>query len=86
MAVKLIDRKDTGVDVLSVTDKEIQAMKAVDHPNCVSLCEIFQTEFQVSYASCMHNTNATSVQVQLVMELAEGEDLFARLLTRSPKR
>jgi len=86
VAVKLIDRKDTGVDVLSVTDKEIQAMKAVDHPNCVSLCEIFQTEFQVSYASCMHNTNATSVQVQLVMELAQGEDLFARLLTRSPKR
>merc|ERR1740130_2648067 len=44
VAVKMIDRKDTGADVLSATDKEIQIMKAVNHPNCVKLIEIYQTE------------------------------------------
>ena len=45
VAVKMIDRKDTGADVTqSATDKEIQIMKAVNHPNCVKLIEIYQTE------------------------------------------
>jgi len=65
-AVKCIDRKDTGADFQSVTDKEIEIMKAIDHPNCVSLFEIYQTD----------------VQVQLVMELLEGRDLFERIMIR----
>ena len=46
-AVKCIDRKDTGADFQSVTDKEIQIMKAIDHKNCVKLFEIYQTDEQV---------------------------------------
>ena len=67
----MIDRKDTGADVTqSATDKEIQIMKAVNHPNCVQLIEIYQTDDEV----------------QLVMELLEGQDLFDRILARNPKK
>ena len=71
VAVKMIDRKDTGADAsASATDKEIQIMKAVNHPNCVKLIEIYQTDDEV----------------QLVMELLEGQDLFDRILARNPKK
>jgi len=71
VAIKMIDRKDTGADVTqSATDKEIQIMKAVNHPNCVQLIEIYQTDDEV----------------QLVMELLEGQDLFDRILARNPKK
>jgi len=66
VAVKIIDRKDTAANVNSVTDKEIQVMLEIDNPYCVKLHEIYQTE----------------EQVQLVMELLEGRDLFDRVITR----
>lgn len=66
IAVKLIDRKDTGADMQSVTDREIEVMLKIDHPSCVKLHEIYQTEDQV----------------QLVMELMDGRDLFDRIITR----
>jgi calcium/calmodulin-dependent protein kinase I len=64
--VKIIDRKDTGVNVESVTDKEIQVMLKIDDEHCVKLYEIYQTD----------------EQVQLVMELMHGRDLFDRVITR----
>ena len=64
--MKIIDRKDTGANVQSVTDKEIEVMLKIDHPGCVKLHEVYQTEDQV----------------QLVMELMEGRDLFDRVITR----
>ena len=49
IAVKLIDRKDTGADMQSVTDREIEVMLKIDHPSCVKLHEIYQTEDQVGW-------------------------------------
>lgn len=66
VAIKIIDRKDTGANVQSVTDKEIEVMLKIDHPGCVKLHEVYQT----------------ADQVQLVMELMEGRDLFDRVITR----
>jgi len=65
-AVKLIDKKDTGASTKSVTDKEIEVMIKVNHPSCVNVYEIFETP----------------EQVQLVMELMNGSDLFDRVITR----
>jgi len=66
VAVKIIDRKDTGANVQSVTDKEIEVMLNIDHTDCVKLYEVYQTD----------------EQVQLVMELMDGRDLFDRVITR----
>lgn len=65
VAVKIIDRKETGADVETVTDKEIEIMLAIDHQNCVTLLEIYQTDDQV----------------QLVMEFLQGGDLFDHILS-----
>jgi serine/threonine protein kinase len=65
VAVKIIDRKETGADVQTVTDKEIEIMLAIDHKNCVTLLEIYQTDDQV----------------QLVMEFLQGGDLFDHILS-----
>ena len=62
----MICRKETGADVQSVTDKEILIMRNINHQNCVRLHNIYQTE----------------EQVQLVMELLEGRDLFDRIMQR----
>jgi len=66
VAIKMICRKETGADVQSVTDKEIMIMRNINHQNCVRLHNIYQTE----------------EQVQLVMELLEGRDLFDRITQR----
>ena len=47
VAIKIIDRKDTGANVQSVTDKEIEVMLKIDHPGCVKLHEVYQTADQV---------------------------------------
>ena len=47
VAVKMIDRKETGAGLVSVTDKEIAVMLRIDHRHCVKLYEIFQTDEQV---------------------------------------
>ena len=66
VAVKMIDRKETGPGLTSVTDKEIAVMLRIDHPHCVKLHEIFQTDDQL----------------QLVMELVDGGDMFDAIKTR----
>ena len=66
VAVKMIDRKETGAGLTSVTDKEIAVMLRIDHRHCVKLYEIFQT----------------ADQVQLVMELVDGGDMFDALQVR----
>eukprot|EP00658_Telonema_sp_P-2_P007369 TRINITY_DN12746_c0_g1_i1.p1 TRINITY_DN12746_c0_g1~~TRINITY_DN12746_c0_g1_i1.p1 ORF type:complete len:279 (-),score=96.69 TRINITY_DN12746_c0_g1_i1:300-1136(-) len=64
VAVKLIDKADTGVNVSD--DKEINVMLRIDHPYCVKLYAVYDTP----------------TQVQLVMELLEGRDLFDRIINR----
>merc|ERR1712010_116627 len=66
VAVRNIDKADTGVSVDKVTDKEINVMLRIDHPYCVKLHAVYETD----------------TQVQLVMELLEGRDLFDRIITR----
>lgn len=65
-AVKIICKKETGASTKSVTDKEIEVMLKVNHPSCVNVYEIFETDDQV----------------QLVMELMGGRDLFDRVIMR----
>ena len=80
--MKIIDRKDTGANVQSVTDKEIEVMLKIDHKDCVKLYEVYQTEEQVD-ANCRRaELTLCMVQVQLVMELMDGRDLFDRVITR----
>ena len=66
VAVKVIDRSEPGAGLISVTYKEIDAMLRIDHPNCVRLHEIFQTDDRV----------------QLVMELVEGGGMFDAIQAR----
>merc|ERR1711934_359613 len=63
VAVKLIDKGDTG---MTVTDKEIAVMMRIDNPNCVKLYEVYETE----------------AEIQMVMELLEGSDLFDRIINK----
>ena len=44
VAVKFINRKVTGANVDSITAQEIEVMLRIDHPNCVKLYEIYQTD------------------------------------------
>merc|ERR1712072_657628 len=63
VAVKLIDKGDTG---MTVTDKEVAVMLRIDDPNCVKLYEVYETE----------------TEIQMVMELLEGADLFDRIINK----
>lgn len=63
VAVKLIDKGDTG---MTVTDKEIAVMLRVEDENCVRLYEVYETE----------------TEVQMVLELLEGADLFDRIIQK----
>ena len=49
-----------------MNDKEIAVMLKFDSPFCVNLYEVFETE----------------TQVQLVLELMPGHDLFSRITAR----
>ena len=49
-----------------MNDKEIAVMLKVDSPYCVKLFEVYET----------------SDQVQLVLELLDGNDLFSRICDR----
>lgn len=49
-----------------MNDKEIAVMLKVDSPYCVKLYEVFETE----------------TQVQLVLELMPGHELFSRITDR----
>jgi calcium/calmodulin-dependent protein kinase I len=49
-----------------MNDKEIAVMLKVDHPYCVKLFEVYET----------------AEEVQLVLELLPGHDLFSRILDR----
>ena len=66
VAVKMIDRSETGAGLESVTEREIDIMLRLEHSHCVKLYEIFQT----------------ADQVQLVMELVDGGDMFDALQVR----
>jgi len=64
VAVKFINRQQTrAVAIDAITAQEIEVMLRIDHPNCVKLYEIYQT----------------NTEIQLVMELLEGGDLFDRI-------
>lgn len=63
VAVKFIDRKQSGANMDSITAQEIEVMLRIDHPNCVKLYEIYQTD----------------TEIQLVMELLRGGDMFDRI-------
>jgi len=63
VAVKFIDRKQTGANIDSVTAQEIEVMLRIDHITLVTLYEIYQTD----------------TEIQLVMELLQGGDLFDRI-------
>lgn len=63
VAVKLIDKGDTG---MAVTDKEVAVMLRIDNENCVKLYEVYETE----------------TEVQMVLELLEGADLFDRIIQK----
>merc|ERR1711881_476800 len=63
VAVKLIDKGDTG---MTVTDKEVAVMLRIKDENCVQLYEVYETESEV----------------QMVLELLEGADLFDRIIQK----
>lgn len=52
---------------MTVTDKEIAVMMRIDNPNCVKLHAVYETEDEV----------------QMVLELLEGADLFDRIVNKA---
>jgi len=50
----------------TVQDKEIAVMLRIDDPNCVKMYEVYETE----------------TEVQMVLELLEGADLFDRIINK----
>jgi len=65
-ALKFIDKKYVDRDDMLLLSREIDIMKKVDHPNVLSLREIFET----------------SKQLALVMELVIGGELFFKIVDR----
>jgi calcium/calmodulin-dependent protein kinase I len=63
-AIKFIDKKFVDKDDLVLLSREIDIMKQVDHPNVLSLKEIFE--------------NAS--ELALVMELVTGGELFFKIV------
>jgi calcium/calmodulin-dependent protein kinase I len=57
---------DKGDTGMTVTDKEVAVMLRIDDPNCVKLYEVYETE----------------TEVQMVLELLEGADLFDRIINK----
>merc|ERR1711998_818126 len=57
---------DKGSSGCSVTDKEISVMIRIQNPHCVRLFEVYETE----------------TEVQMVLELLAGADLFDRIIQK----
>eukprot|EP01114_Cavostelium_apophysatum_P007797 TRINITY_DN1997_c0_g1_i4.p1 TRINITY_DN1997_c0_g1~~TRINITY_DN1997_c0_g1_i4.p1 ORF type:complete len:353 (+),score=94.68 TRINITY_DN1997_c0_g1_i4:129-1187(+) len=65
-ALKFIDKKFVDKEDLVLLSREIDIMKKVDHPNVLSLKELFETPTQLS----------------LVLELVKGGELFFKIVER----
>jgi len=65
-ALKFIDKKYVDADDMQLLAREIDIMKKVNHPNVLSLKEIFETPKQLA----------------LVMELVTGGELFFKIVDR----
>lgn len=57
---------DKAASGMQVTDKEIAVMLRIDNPNCVKLIAVYETD----------------TEVQMVLELLEGADLFDRIINK----
>lgn len=65
-AIKCIKKSNVERDDIKLLRREIQIMKAVDHPNILKLFEVFESEEEFF----------------LVMELVDGKELFDKIVER----
>lgn len=65
-AVKVISKKNLKESELKVVHLEVEIMHKVDHPNCVRLYEIFETD----------------KKLYMIMELLTGGELFDRIVAK----
>jgi len=65
-AIKCIKKSNVERDDIKLLRREIQIMKAVDHPNILKLYEVFESEEEFF----------------LVMELVDGKELFDKIVER----
>lgn len=66
-ALKIIDKSKTrGAKETKMIENEVKTMRAIKHPNCVNLYDVYDTPDELF----------------LVMELVEGGDLFDRIVEK----
>eukprot|EP00465_Bigelowiella_longifila_P014758 CAMPEP_0185257992 /NCGR_PEP_ID=MMETSP1359-20130426/6984_1 /TAXON_ID=552665 /ORGANISM="Bigelowiella longifila, Strain CCMP242" /LENGTH=335 /DNA_ID=CAMNT_0027843313 /DNA_START=56 /DNA_END=1063 /DNA_ORIENTATION=+ len=66
LAVKIIKKTKLKQEELKIVHDEVKIMKRIDHPNCVKLEEIFET----------------NKKLYLVMEILSGGELFDRIVAK----
>jgi len=69
-AIKIIDKKKFGAkkEELAMIQTEIEIMRMIEHPNIISLHEVFEDK--------------TTKKIYLVMELVTGGELFDRIVEK----
>jgi len=65
-AIKVINKSKLNADELAVIHDEVEIMHKINHPNCVTLFEMFETK----------------TKLYMVMELLTGGELFDRIVAK----